>query len=187
MRSHSQPPPRFGVHGGPRRELALQPAQPRSAMPKDSSGTKRQRTHTGSGAQAQRHACPHCARTFGQQGTRNRHVRTVHKKRRDFGCPHCAAAFGQASHRACHMHTQHPNDNGQAAECPICLELLAGVADYATTSCGRRFYLARIEEIVCPAARCWHCGSMRNCNGASSSSSNSSSSSSSKTKGQRQW
>ena len=103
------------------------------------------------------HACPHCAATFGHAGNLKAHVRTVHEKRRDYKCPHCPAAFGQAHHRARHMHSKHPNDNAQAAECPICLEVLANVDEKATTPCGHVFCRACIEAALPRSGECPSC------------------------------
>ena len=77
--------------------------------------------------------------------------------RRDHACPHCAAVFGYTHHRVRHMHTQHPNDNAQAAECPICLDTLAGVAATATTPCGHRFCRECIEEALGLSGECPSC------------------------------
>ena len=62
------------------------------------------------------HACSRCDSTFTDRGKRDRHVRTVHEKRKDHACPHCAAAFGTASDLTKHVRTQHP-DNTQDNEC----------------------------------------------------------------------
>ena len=104
------------------------------------------------------HQCPHCTYAAGTAGYLRTHVRTVHEKRRDFKCPHCPKSFGQAAHRARHMRSKHPNDDAQAAECSVCLELLAGVADKASTPCAHVFCRACIVDAlalhgVCPLCR----------------------------------
>ena len=81
----------------------------------------------------------------------------MHEKRRDYACPHCDAAFARASTRVRHMHAKHPNDNAHAAECPICLETLAGVADTATTPCDHRFCRPCIEAALALRSECPSC------------------------------
>ena len=103
------------------------------------------------------YACPQCAAAFGEAGRLARHIRTVHEKRRDYGCPHCDAAFGEAGTLARHMHRKHPNDNAHAAECPICLETLAGVADTASTPCDHRFCRPCIETALALRSECPSC------------------------------
>ena len=53
------------------------------------------------------HACPHCAAAFGEAGHLKTHVRAVHEKRRDHACPHCAAAFSEAGHLKTHVRAVH--------------------------------------------------------------------------------
>ena len=85
--------------------------------------------------------------------------------RRTSACPHCnnnnitllLEQRGTAQHRARHMHTQHPNDNAQAAECPICLETLAGVAATATTPCDHLFCSPCIEAALALRSECPSC------------------------------
>ena len=103
------------------------------------------------------HGCPHCDAAFGQPSHLATHIRTVHEKRRDYACPHCNAAFGTAQHRARHMHAKHPNDNAHAAECPICLETLAGVADTASTPCDHLFCRPCIETALALRSECPSC------------------------------
>ena len=103
------------------------------------------------------HGCPQCDSAFGEAGTLATHIRAVHEKRRDYACPHCDAAFARASTRARHMHTQHPNDNAHAAECPICLDTLAGVADTATTPCDHLFCRPCIETALALRSECPSC------------------------------
>ena len=83
------------------------------------------------------HACPHCAAAFGTAGSLTRHVRAVHEKRKDHACPHCAAAFSAVGNLTKHVRTQHP-DNTQGNECPVCMERMEA-ATAATTSCQHRF------------------------------------------------
>ena len=47
-------------------------------------------------ARKRTHACARCDSTFTSPSKRDRHVSTVHEKRKDHACPHCAAAFGKA-------------------------------------------------------------------------------------------
>ena len=103
------------------------------------------------------YACSHCDAAFGQAGTLATHIRMVHEKRRDYACPHCDAAFGTAQNRACHMHRKHPNDNAHAAECPICLDTLADVADTASTPCDHRFCRPCIETALALRSECPSC------------------------------
>ena len=106
---------------------------------------------------AKTHICPQCAAAFARPSKLARHIRTVHEKRRDYACPHCDAAFARAQHRAYHMHAKHPNDNAHAAECPICLETLAGVADTASTPCDHRFCRPCIETALALRSECPSC------------------------------
>ena len=118
---------------------------------------KRTQRAKGAAPYAKPYACPHCAATFGHASSLNKHVRTVHEQRRDYKCPHCPAAFGRANNRARHMHSKHPNDNAQAAECPICLEVLADVDEKATTPCGHVFCRACIEAALPRSGECPSC------------------------------
>jgi hypothetical protein len=45
--------------------------------------------------------------TFRCPGECDRHVRTVHEKRRDHACPHCAAAFALANSLTRHVRAMH--------------------------------------------------------------------------------
>ena len=62
------------------------------------------------------YACPRCPGTFGNSSHRDRHVRTVHEKRKDHTCPHCAATFGQASHVTAHVRTVHEKRRDHACQ-----------------------------------------------------------------------
>ena len=123
-------------------------------MPAEKRAARRQRVDP----YAKTHGCPHYPATFERSCHLRRHVRTVHEKRRDYQCPHCSKAFGQAGDRARHMRSKHPNDDAQAAECSVCLELLAGVADKASTPCAHVFCRACIVAVLalhgaCPLCR----------------------------------
>ena len=66
------------------------------------------------------HACTQCDFKTGHVGNLNKHVRTVHEKRRDHACPQCDAAFGQAGHLRTHVNTVH--------RCRPCKQQLGDVA-----------------------------------------------------------
>ena len=51
--------------------------------------------------------CEHCGDTFGSAGHLNRHIKTVHDKRRDHKCPHCGDAFGEARTLTKHIERKH--------------------------------------------------------------------------------
>jgi DNA-directed RNA polymerase subunit RPC12/RpoP len=64
------------------------------------------------------YACPHCASTFTNTGSKNRHVRTVHEKRRDHACPQCDYKTGQAGTLRVHVRVVHEKRMDHA--CPQC-------------------------------------------------------------------
>ena len=43
-------------------------------------------------------SCSSCAALFRQRGSLNRHVKTVHHKKREFQCGNCGKAFGRLAH-----------------------------------------------------------------------------------------
>ena len=64
------------------------------------------------------HACTQCDYKTGHVGNLNKHVRTVHEKRRDHACPQCDAAFGEASTLRKHVRTVHEQRRDHT--CPQC-------------------------------------------------------------------
>ena len=53
------------------------------------------------------HGCPLCPSSFKAKRDRDRHVRVVHEKRRDFQCPRCPKRFGEASGMRRHIRCVH--------------------------------------------------------------------------------
>jgi len=49
--------------------------------------------------------CDHCDKTFGQKGTLNRHINTVHLKQKNFKCEQCEYTCGQKDHLKKHINT----------------------------------------------------------------------------------
>ena len=76
------------------------------------------------------YACPRCPGTFGNSSHRDRHVRTVHEKRRDHTCPHCAAAFGQSGDLTRHMRAVHEKRKDHA--CPHCASAFSQASSLTT-------------------------------------------------------
>ena len=64
------------------------------------------------------HPCDQCESSFSRPSDRERHVRCVHEKRRDFACPQCTAAFGKADHLKTHIRTVH--EKRRDHKCPQC-------------------------------------------------------------------
>ena len=70
--------------------------------------------------------------------------------------PRCLRA-GARPREAHAQQSKHPTDNTQAAECPICFEVLADVDEKATTPCGHVFCRACIEAALPLSGECPSC------------------------------
>ena len=95
----------------------------------------KQRQQQGTAPYARPHACVYCPSAFRFPSALNKHVRTVHEKRRDHKCPRCPAAFGDAGTLRTHVRTQHRANNlhDEVAGRSPSLEVAAGTllsADY---------------------------------------------------------
>ena len=81
--------------------------------------------------------CAHSGRCFRGAccvGNMNKHVRTVHEKRRDHKCPHCAAAFGTADHLTRHVHAVHEQRRDHAClHCAAAYGTLGGLTRHVRT------------------------------------------------------
>ena len=51
--------------------------------------------------------CEICDKTFGEKGHLNRHINTVHLKKRNFKCDQCDKTFGQKNDLKTHINTVH--------------------------------------------------------------------------------
>jgi KRAB domain-containing zinc finger protein len=63
-----------------------------------------------------RYHCPNCAHASTAKTDLQRHIRTVHEKRKDFECPVCHKEFTQASGLKTHREAVH---EGVRHECPV--------------------------------------------------------------------
>ena len=61
--------------------------------------------------------CEYCDKEFGQRGTMNRHINTLHLKTKDFKCGQCEKEFGQKRHLQTHIQAIHLRHHYSCNEC----------------------------------------------------------------------
>lgn len=74
-------------------------------------------------------SCPICARTFRETSARNKHVRSVHQKIRDYACQTCGQRFAEKSNLRKHVQARHRDERPHACkQCPKRFHFTDGLA-----------------------------------------------------------